>query len=296
VAADFATRVREAAERNDSLLCVGLDPDLTRFPAGLRARHGADLAGLIAAFNRAVVEATSDLVCAYKPNLGFYLAYGLAGLDALARTRESIPRDIPVILDAKVNDIGHTATAYAAGYFGQFAFDAVTANAYLGSDSLRPFLAYPGRAVLVLCRNSNPSAGELQDLPVAPLEGGARPLYEVVARRIARWADEFDARGTCGAVVGATYPRELAVVRAILPDAPILIPGVGAQGGALAETVRAGTDARGHGAIVNASRDVTYASTGKSCSSPALGLEVRQRISTPRPRCAKKGRRPSDPR
>ncbi len=284
--ADFAARVREAAERNDSLLCVGLDPDLTRFPGALRERHGDDLAGLIVAFNRAIVAATSDLVCAYKPNLGFYMAYGLAGLEALARTREIIPRDIPAILDAKVNDIGHTATAYAAGYFERFGFDAVTASAYLGSDGLRPFFAHRGRGVLILCRTSNPSAGELQDLPVAGPDGdpAARPLYEVMARRIARWAEEFGARGDCGAVVGATYPRELAIVRAILPDAPILIPGVGAQGGALAETVRAGTDARGHGAIVNASRGVTYASTGADFAEAArrVALDLRAAINRDR--------------
>ena len=158
IATSFAARTRAAAQRNGSLLCVGLDPDLRRFPASLRARFEHDPAGALTEFNRAIIGATADLVCAYKPNLGFYMAYGLAGLEALLRTRELIPAAIPVILDAKVNDIGHTATAYAAGYFDQFGMDVVTFSPYLGTDSLRPFLARPDRGVLVLCRTSNPSA------------------------------------------------------------------------------------------------------------------------------------------
>ncbi len=260
----FADRVRAAAERNDSLLCVGLDPDLRQFPRSLLARHGGDPEGAIVAFNRAIVEATADLVCAYKPNLGFYLAYGAAGFAALARTRELIPRRIPVILDCKVNDIGHTSEAYAAGYFDQLGFDAVTANPYLGEDTLAAFFRRRNRGLLVLCRTSNPGSGDLQNLVVAEAGAGpgGAPLYEVVARRVAGWIARHDLAGACGAVVGATYPGELATVRSILPDAPILIPGVGAQGGALAETVRAGVDGAGFGAIVNASRAVTYAADG----------------------------------
>lgn len=264
VATTFAARVRAAAERNNSLLCVGLDPDLRRFPAALRARFERDPAGALADFNRAIVAETADLVCAYKPNLGFYLAYGLPGLEALHRLREAVPADIPLILDAKVNDIGHTATAYATGYFEQFGVDAVTFSPYLGADSLAPFLARPDRGVLILCRTSNPSAGDLQDLPVAPGEtgGGGGPLYEAVARQIAAWIVQYAAAGAIGAVTGATYPAQLAAVRRILPRAPLLIPGVGEQGGDLAATIRAGLDADGFGAIVNASRSVTYASQG----------------------------------
>ena len=258
----FAERVRAAAERNDSLLCVGLDPDLARFPAALRERGAGDPAGAIVAFNRAIVEATADLVCAYKPNLGFYLAYGLAGLEALVRTRELIPREIPTILDAKVNDIGHTAAAYATGYLDQFGFDAVTANPYLGTDGLEPFWRRADRGVLIICRTSNPGAGALQDVQVTRDGATAAPLNEIVARRIAEWAERWGAPGAVGAVVGATAPRELEAVRAILPDAPILVPGVGTQGGPLPETVRAGVDARGGGAIINVSRAVTYAIGG----------------------------------
>jgi orotidine-5'-phosphate decarboxylase len=259
----FATRVRAAAARNDSLVCVGLDPDIARFPTSLRAQYAHDPAGAIAAFNAAIVEATSDLVCAYKPNLGFYLAHGVAGIEALARTRAAIPATVPTILDAKVNDIGHTAAAYAAGYFTQFGFDAITASPYLGADSLAPLFAHAGRGVLIVCRTSNPSAGEVQDLPVATTPGAVTvPLYAALAHQIAAWAKQFGAVGNCGAVVGATYPAELAAVRAILPNAPLLIPGVGEQGGSLAATVHGGTDASGYGAIISASRSITYASTG----------------------------------
>lgn len=269
----FAARTRAAAERNNSLVCVGLDPDLRRFPAALRARAAHDPAGAIADFNRAIIEATVDLVCAYKPNLGFYMAHGLAGMEALVRTREAIPAHIPVILDAKVNDMRNTAEAYATGYFDQLGFDAVTFNPYLGADSLAPFLAREGRGVLILCRTSNPSAGDLQDIAVLPgLEGtGDRPLplYQRVAHQIATWIAEFGAEGACGAVTGATYPRELAAVRAILPGAPLLIPGVGEQGGGVEEVVRASIDADGFGSIVSSSRSVTYASTGDDFATAA---------------------------
>lgn len=271
VATTFAARVRAAAERNGSLLCVGLDPDLRRFPATLRARFAHDPAGALIAFNQAIIESTSDLVCAYKPNLGFYLAYGLPGMEALLRTCESVPAGIPVILDAKVNDLGHTATAYATGYFEQFGVDAVTFSPYLGADSLAPFLARPDRGVLILCRTSNPSAGDLQDLPVARGETGvgSSPLYEVMARQIAAWIERFGAAGAIGAVAGATYPAQIAAIRRILPTAPLLIPGIGEQGGDLAATIRAGVDAEGFGAIVNASRSITYASSGDDFAAAA---------------------------
>jgi orotidine-5'-phosphate decarboxylase len=276
IATSFAARTRAAAQRNGSLLCVGLDPDLRRFPASLRSRFEHDPAGALTEFNRAIVGSTADLVCAYKPNLGFYMAYGLPGLEALLRTRELIPADIPVILDAKVNDIGHTATAYANGYFDQFGADVVTFSPYLGADSLRPFLSRPDRGVLVLCRTSNPSAGDLQDLPIAQNEtsGASIPLYEAVAHQIAAWIAEFDAAGAIGAVTGATYPEQLAVVRRILPTAPLLIPGVGAQEGDLAATIRAGLDADGFGAIVNASRSVTYASEGDDYATAARAAAI----------------------
>jgi orotidine-5'-phosphate decarboxylase len=266
----FAARMRATAERNNSLVCVGLDPNVERFPVAMRERFATDPAGAIADFNRAIIDATADLACAYKPNLGFYMAYGLAGLEALARTREAIPAEVPVILDAKVNDLGSTATAYAAGYFDAFGFDAVTFSPYMGGDSLAPFLTRPGRGVFILCRTSNPGARDLQDLSVSDGDDNApQPLYEAVARRIAAWEEQFDAVGTCGAVTGATYPREIAAIRTLLPNAPLLIPGVGEQGGLVRDAVRAGIDAEGYGALINASRSLTYASSGTDFATAA---------------------------
>lgn len=284
----FAARARAAAARQRSLVCVGLDPDVTRFPAALRAVAEHDLAGAIVAFNRAIIAATADAVCAYKPNLGFYLAYGLAGMEALVRTRALIPPEIPAILDAKVNDMASTATAYATGYFGALNFDAVTLSPYLGADSLAPFLAYPGRGVFILCRTSNPSGGELQDLPVARDTPGAgqetEPLYRAVARQIGAWETQFAAPGACGVVAGATYPREIAAIRAILPTAPLLVPGVGEQGGAIEAAVRAGLDPQGYGVLINASRSITYASSGDDFATAARAatLALRDAINAAR--------------
>ena len=284
----FAGRVRAAAERHNSLVCVGLDPNIARFPAALREQFVTDPAGALTAFNTAIIEATADLVCAYKPNLGFYMAYGLAGIEALARTRAAIPAAIPAILDAKVNDLSSTAVAYANGYFDALGFDAVTFSPYMGGDSLAPFLSRPERGVFILCRTSNPTAGDLQDLPVARDGDGPIPLYQAVARQIAAWIDEFDAAGQCGIVAGATYPEEIAAVRAILPQAPILIPGVGEQGGTVAEAVRAGIDADGYGAVVNAGRSVIYASAGDDWAAAAreAALRLRDEINQARPSIA----------
>lgn len=284
----FAIRAREVAMRQRSLVCVGLDPDVARFPAALRARAEHDLAGAIVEFNRAIIEATADAVCAYKPNLGFYLAYGLAGMEALVQTRALIPPTIPAILDAKVNDMSSTATAYAAGYFGTLDFDAVTLNPYIGTDSLAPFLAYPGRGVFILCRTSNPSGGELQNLSVvrdaADAGTEAQLLYQVVARQIGAWETRFAAPGSCGVVAGATYPREIAAIRAILPTAPLLIPGVGEQGGEIAAAVQAGLDPQGYGVLINASRSITYASSDDdfAIAARAATLSLRDAINAAR--------------
>ncbi len=248
----FIAKLRAAARRNRSLLCVGLDPDPARLPSSLHGERDPWFT-----FNRAIVEATADLVCAYKPNLAFYEAQGPAGLECLQRTREVIPAAIPVIGDAKRGDVGHTAEAYARALFDVFDFDAATVSPYLGLEALRPFLARADRGVFVLCRTSNPGAGELQDLLVAAGPGEAPvPLYELVARRVVA-ANEH---GNAGLVVGATYPEELRRVRALAPTLPILIPGVGAQAGDLALAVRYGVDAQGELAIVNSSRQVIFAS------------------------------------
>ncbi len=247
----FRQRLERAIARNRSLLCVGLDPDLERFPEGItRDPNG------IVAFNRAIVEATADLVCAYKPNLAFYFAHGAAGLEALAATRRAIPADIPVILDAKVGDIASTSAAYARAIFETLGFDAVTVHPYLGGEALEPFFAYRDRGVFVLVRTSNPGAQELQDVPVGD---AGEPFYLWLAERVRAWNERF---GNLGLVVGATYPVDLALVRQRCPDLPILAPGVGAQGGTLDEAVRAGLSHGNAPLLINVSRTVLYAGSG----------------------------------
>jgi orotidine-5'-phosphate decarboxylase len=264
----FAERLSTAVERNASLLCIGLDPDLRRLPSHLRDRPDA-----IVAFNRAIIEATADLACAYKPNLGFFVAHGEAGIRALVETRQLIPEPIPAILDAKVGDIGSTAEAYARGYFDAWDFHAITAHPYLGGDSLEPFLRRQDRAVFVLAKTSNPGSGDLQDLAACEREEPA-PLYLLVADRAARWQKQF---GTVGLVVGATYPRQLGDVRQRCPDLPILVPGIGAQEGDLTATLRAGLDARQSGLLISASRSIIYAGSGKDFAEAARAAALRLR-------------------
>jgi len=240
----FRLKLTQAATKNRSLLCVGLDPDPSRIPSDN-----------IAHYLCAVVDATSDLVCAFKPNLAFYEQYGEAGYAALRAVLKAIPKDIPVIADSKRGDIGHTAEAYARAIFDELGFDASTVNPYGGRDSVQPFAKYAEKGVLIWCRSSNPSAEDIQDLPVG--EDGT-PLYQVIARL----ANEWNTSGNIGIVAGATYPDQLAVLRGICPSMPILVPGVGAQAGDLESSVRAGLDAEGAGIIVNASRAVLYAADG----------------------------------
>jgi orotidine-5'-phosphate decarboxylase len=254
ISSTFGDRLIDAARANDSLLCVGLDPVRAWFPTPLNDEP--DVTRAIVSFNADVITATSDLVCAYKPNLGFYLAYGAAGIAALEETRRLIPPHIPIILDAKVGDIGSTAEAYATGYFDTWGFDAVTVNPYLGEDSLAPFLSRHERGVLVVCKTSNSGSADLQNLTLDANTGG-QPLYLTVADRVAAWAERWPA--TLGLVVGATYPAELAEVRRRCPDAPVLLPGIGAQAGNLEASLRAGLDSRSLGLIVSSSRSIIYA-------------------------------------
>lgn len=270
----FIDKLLEASRRNDSLLCVGLDVDARLVPPHLVREDG-----WVEAFNQGIVEATADLVCAYKPNLAFYEALGMAGWKALRRTLELIPPEIPVIADAKRADVGHSSLAYARALFEVWGFDAATVNPYLGYDSLEPFLGYGDRGVLVLCKTSNPGSMEFQDLLCA-VDGREVPLYLVVAEKVREW----DRSGNAGVVVGATFPDELAKVRQVLPDAPVLVPGVGAQAGDLEAAVRLGTDARGERAIVNASRQVIYASAGRDWAEAAreAARELRDAINAAR--------------
>ena len=242
----FRARLEDASKRNSSLLCVGLDPD----PAQISD-------GDIYAFCHAIIEATVDLVCAYKLNLAFYEAHGAEGYRAMTRIVEAIDGRVPVIADAKRNDIGNSARFYAKGLFESFGFDAATVNPYLGGDSLEPFLEYADKGVLILCRTSNPGGQDLQGL-IVELDGQRMPLYEAVARRALEW----NTRGNVGLVTGATFPAEARRVREICPDMSLLLPGVGTQGGELEEAISATLDSGGGGVIVNVSRGVLYASTG----------------------------------
>jgi len=264
--ARFVDRLLEMSRRKGSLLCVGLDVDPARIPGPLRGRSD-----WVYEFNRGIIEATHDLVCAYKPNLAFYEALGLQGLEALERTMSAMPPDVLVVGDAKRGDVGHTAAAYARALFDQLRFDAVTVNPYLGSDSVEPFLDREDRGVFLICKTSNPGSGDFQDLICAAPEG-SMPLYQVVAFRARGW----NRRGNVGLVVGATYPEQLAEVRAMAPELPLLIPGVGAQAGELERAVVDGTDAAGERVLVSSSRQVIFASSGndwmEAARRAALGL------------------------
>jgi uridine monophosphate synthetase len=251
----FFDKLIAAVKRNDSLLCVGLDPDPTRFSPSLKDEESP-----ILSFNRAIIDATQDLVCAYKPNIAFYEAEGVAGLEALRRTIEHVPAGIPVILDAKRGDIGSTARAYAQAAFEVWGADAITVNPYLGHDALLPFTEYEDKGLFLLCHTSNPGATDFQTLMC-----DGRPLYEVVAERALEWGMAL--------VVGATYPEVLREIRDAAPDAWILVPGVGAQGGDLEAALQAGLNSEGHGLVINASRSIIYAPDPRTAA-----LQLRDRI------------------
>ena len=253
----FLARLERACELNQSLVCVGLDPDPGRMPV-------ADAFE----FNRAIIDATADQVCAYKPNTAFYEALGLPGLEALARTVEHIHRVAPqviVIGDAKRGDVGPSGRAYARAMFEVWGFDAVTVNAWGGLDSVAPFLEDGGHGVFVWCRGSNPGSADLQDLNVIDEPDGFSPLYNHLARSAASW----NQKGNVGLVMGATNPQQLADIRRLCPGMPLLIPGVGAQGGDLEEAVRLGADEQGRRALINSSRGIIYASNGQDFAQAA---------------------------
>ncbi|MDP8923059.1 MAG: orotidine-5'-phosphate decarboxylase [Chloroflexota bacterium] len=270
----FRTRLIEASARNRSLLCVGLDPDPRLAPPSLVGRDG-----WVARFILGIAEATADLVCAFKPNLAFFEALGDEGFRGLRAVLDGLPKDVLCIGDAKRGDVESTAVAYARAMFEVWGFDAATVNPYLGGDSLDPFTRYEDRGVIVICKTSNPGSGDLQDLDVR-WQDETMPLYEAVARQVVG----RNRAGNLGLVVGATYPAQLARVRAIAPDLPILVPGVGAQQGDLAGAVAAGLDADGGGILVNASRSVLYADRGDDwqAAARAAALDLRERIDAAR--------------
>jgi orotidine-5'-phosphate decarboxylase len=230
----------------------------------------------VAEFHKAIIETTADLVCAYKLNFAFYEALGDDGMSILKQTKNFIPDDIPVIGDAKRGDIGNTAKAYARAIFDHSGFDAATVNPYLGYDSIEPFLQYRDRGIFILCRTSNAGAVDFQSLNVETGDNKNIPLFQAVARK----AEEWNRHGNIGLVVGATYPEELKIIREQHPDMPLLIPGIGAQGGDLALTVRHGVDRHGEKAIINSSRQILYASQGKDYAQAArqAALNLREQI------------------
>jgi orotidine-5'-phosphate decarboxylase len=242
----FLEKLEKISKKNKSLLCVGLDPNPAQIPV-------QD----IYEFNKAIIENTQHLVCAYKPNMGFYEALGIEGLRILEKTVAAIPEEIPVIGDAKRGDIGSTAEAYATALYDYWRFDAVTCNPFAGFDSVIPFLR-PDKGVFFWCRSSNPGAKDFQDLLVSSGDIDAPvPFYEYLARTIGSWETDAD----LGLVVGATYPSELRRIREVCPFLPILVPGVGSQGGLLEASVASGIDKRGAGILISASRQVLYASS-----------------------------------
>ena len=248
--------------RASLVVSVGLDPTWERLPEPFR--RGSSAPDALVAFNREIIDATHDLACAFKPNTAFYERYGSLGWRALEQTAEYLRTtcpQVPLIVDAKRADIGSTNAGYVASLVDGLGAAAVTVSPYLGREALQPFLERERTAVFVLAKTSNPGAGELQDLPVGP---GGRPLFELVASQV---AEHWNSRGNCGLVVGATYPEALRAVRAVAGDLPLLVPGVGAQGGSPSEVVAAARDStaggsRGaHGVVVNASRGICYASS-----------------------------------
>ena len=261
----FTDQLAAAWQDNDSLLCVGLDPDPAKFPAHLKGRDDA-----IFEFCTAIVDATADLACSFKPQIAYFAARRAEDqLEALiAHIHEKHP-GIPVILDAKRGDIGSTAEQYAVVAFERFRADAVTVNPYMGRDSVEPYLAFPDKGVILLCRTSNPGGSDLQFL-----EANGEKVYEHVARLA---AEKWNTSGQIGLVVGATFPAEIARVRAITGDMPLLVPGIGAQGGDVEATVNAGKTAKTTGLMINSSRAILYAGHGEDFADAARRAAERTR-------------------
>lgn len=243
----FLAKLEDAAAENRSLVCVGIDPDPALMPVPVDE---------VAGFCRNIVEATADLVCVYKPNIAFFEALGELGFDALRQTLDAVPPEIPVLIDAKRGDIGNTAAAYAHYIFEVLGADATTVNPYGGTDAVEPFLEYADKGVIVWCRSSNPSAIDFQDLDVDD-RGTMRPFWQAVAVKSQEWNAKH---GNVGLVMGATYPHQLQEARRICPDMPILVPGIGAQEGALRDAVQAGLNHDRGGVMISASRSIMYAS------------------------------------
>ena len=244
---NFKQKLTAISHNNNSLVCIGLDVDKEKMPKFLfeSSKHP------YLEFNKSIIDSTKDIVCAYKLNMAFYEVLGTEGFELLKKTIKHIPKDVVVILDGKRNDVGNTARKYAQTLFETLSADAITVNPYLGKDGVAPFLEYKDKCSFILCRTSNASAGDFQDLAVSETL-----LYQIVAKKIKEWNENDN----CGAVVGATYPEELKTIRSILGDEiPILIPGIGKQGGDVEKTIKNGTNSKGKMAVINSSRGIIFA-------------------------------------
>ena len=272
----FLDMLHSASTRNQSMLCVGLDPEPTRFPAQMQGNPRK-----IYDFCAAIVDATADVVCAFKPQIAYFAAHGAEEqLERLMQHLRANAPHVPVILDAKRGDIGSTAEQYAKEAFERYGADAVTLSPFMGFDSVAPYLAYPGKGAFLLCRTSNPGGDDLQNQRLASIDG--QPLlYEHIAGLV---QGPWNKNGQLGLVVGATYPAEIERVRALAPTVPLLIPGVGAQGGDAAATVRAGWRPNGP-IVVNSSRAILYASNGADFAAAARreAIKTRDMLQAARP-------------
>ena len=261
----FIEAIEAAWKRNNSLLCVGLDPDLNKIPAHLRKN---DLPLFL--FSKAIVNSTADLVCAFKPQIAYYSASGSEyELEMIIEHIHENHPGIAVILDAKRGDIGSTAKMYAQEAFDRYKADAVTVNPYMGPDTLQPYLDREDKGVIILCRTSNPGAKDIQDL-----NSNGKKLYQIVAEKA---ASEWNYNGNVLLVVGATYPKELKEIRSIVGDMPLLVPGIGAQGGDIERTVTNGKNGKGTGMIINSSRGIIYSGKGDNFAEAARIAALRLR-------------------
>jgi orotidine-5'-phosphate decarboxylase len=259
---NFTTKLQTAWQDNNSLLCVGLDPSPEKLPLHLRELATHSIERAFTAFCTAIIDATAAYACAFKPQIAYFAAHRAeSALEAIIQYSRTHYPHIPVILDAKRGDIGSTAEQYAMEAFERYQADAVTVNPYMGFDSVQPYLAYPDKGVIILCRTSNPGGSDLQFLSI-----DGTPLYQIVAHKVAH---EWNTTGQCALVVGATFPNEIQTVREIVGDMPLLIPGIGAQGGDLAATMMAGQTANGTGVMINSSRAIIYASAGEDFAQAA---------------------------
>ena len=247
---NFQTKLDSIIDKNNSLVCVGLDSDIEKIPPALQNKQYP-----LFEFNKAIIDSTADLVCSYKPNSAFYEALGESGISQLKMTMEYLQKKYPevcTILDAKRADIGSTNKGYVRFIFDWLGADSVTLHPYLGQEALQPFLDYKDKGCIILCRTSNPGAGEFQDLKF-----DGKPLWQIVAKKV---YENWNKNKNCMLVVGATYPTEMHVIRSFATEMTFLVPGIGAQGGAVSEAVLAGRNSEGRGLIISSSRAIIFAS------------------------------------